>query len=1739
MCMLEIHDYKIIDILYQNTQTIAYQALRKTDQQKFILKTQKSEFPSLKEISKLQHEYEMIKDRYCEGIIHAEDIIRYQNRLFLVLEDIHGKTLDEIISQRKNLNLSDFLPIAIQLAFALEKLHENGIIHKDIKPSNIMVDSNWNVKLIDFSISSKLAFETQNMVNPNVLEGSLLYLSPEQTGRMNRLIDYRTDFYSLGVTFYEMLTGKCPFEGLDALELIYFHLAKFPPSIHEINLNVPPMVSSIVQKLMAKSADDRYSSAYGLKMDLLKLQQGETSFQIGEHDKKNVLHVSQTLYGRDREIQALFSIFKRVCESGNSELVLVAGNSGVGKSAFIGEVYKPLSKEQGYFIKGKFDLLQRTDPYTAFIQAFKELIAQFLADQEDKLAKIRGQILEALGPNAGVITEFLPELELIIGTQSPPIKLPPLESQNRFNYVFGQFIAVFAKKEHPSLIFLDDLQWADQSSLNLIEYFLPRSNKYIFMTGAYRSNEVGPDHILNSALNTLKNSGVNLATITLEPLSYENVKELISDTFKETNVEDLAQIVFEKTGGTPFFINEFLKTLYQEKLLYFLEGKWHWNQEQIIAKNYSSNVVDLMVANIQKLSKPAQETLIMAACIGSQFDLKTLSLICQKSMQEIASLIWEAMKAGLIMNSGGSYKEAAVIPEDSLEVIEYKFLHDRIQEAAYQFISKEKSQEVHLQIGKLLLQNQGEQNLFAVVSHFNCGLSLLKDTQEKIDVANLNLKAAYKAKASNAYKEALTFANAGISLLPPNSWKDLYSLTFNLEKEAAENKFLLKRMEEAEAQLFELIKASQNILDKADIYYLLITLYSIKDPDKGVSYAIEILEELGLHFPKKVNKSHVLLQLIKLQIVISLKSKETLINLPTLTSPKLLKSLEIIEILSHCSIFSSPLYFALSFLKDAEFHLRYGFTEKIVTAFVGYLIIMINNFHAFKLGRYWLDTIVIGYISRTKHVPSYYYAALCWNINYWYMPVHSICALAKKGMQVAIENGDLNFYFVLGTYYFNFYYVGGSLREILNACNNFNLESSKAVAAGYYYMAQCLVYLINLFLGTELYDQSKVNYYIKNVNNSMHIGAINLFFISYFYIMENHEEAYSYLEKYEPIEDVHLAFILSIYAQTFKGLILVNCYKNTSFSQRFSVRRKLKKVQKFLKLCSDQQSYNFSPHYYLVSAQIASLGNNLEKTIKLYNQAVDCSLTSENWQFAALANENAAKFLLKMQQPKLAKSYMQEAHYYYNRWEAFAKVKLLEETYPQWFKEERKETGLVDTLSSTTTRAGNLDYLSIIKSTQALSSEIILNKLLEKLMRILLENAGAQRGLLLMERGEKLYIEAEGYSGEVSIKKQPLENRKDIPLSLIHYVERTKENIILHQATEDERFSKDPYIQENCLKSVICSPILYQNKAIGFLYLENNATVGAFTKERIEALSVLSTQAAISIENAQFYFTLEEKVADRTKELNQTLLQLKLMQNQLIQKEKLASLGLLTSGIAHELKNPLNFIHNFSYISNNEIEDALNDIKNLNSTNFSEILLNLKEKLSRIDAHSKRADKIIQGMLVHSRQVTSKAELIDIHSHLDQVLKLITQKYSKIEEGFTITVVKEYDPLLKKIEGFPAQLDQVFDNIIDNACYALFEQFKKRGSNFIARLEVSTQYLKDQFIIKIKDNGLGISKESLNRIFEPFFTTKPPGSGTGLGLFFVHDIISKQHNGTIEVKSEPDQSTEFIITLPTKQLESL
>jgi serine/threonine protein kinase len=733
-----IADYNLIEVIYEGTTTCVYRGLRKSDQTSVIIKTLKAEYPTIEQLAQLRHEYKILQSLEIEGIVKPLALESYQNGLALILSDFDAESLKTFITNQK-LELRQFLQIAIQLSKTLDQLHQNNIIHKDIKPHNILIaPQTGEVKIIDFSISSCLSRENLTVSNPNLLEGTLAYMSPEQTGRMNRSIDYRTDFYSLGVTFYEMLTGQLPFQTTDPLELTHCHIAKIPVSPQELNPEIPQAVSAIVMKLLAKTAEERYQSALGIKADLevclKKLQATEKieDFIVGQLDLYSQFLIPQKLYGREQEVATLMDAFERV-SLGATEMMLVSGYSGIGKSSLVNEVHKPIVRQRGYFISGKFDQFKRNIPYASLIQAFQELIRQLLTESYEKIAIWKAKILEALGANGQIIIDVIPEVKLIIGHQPVVPQLGLTESQNRFNRVFKQFIHVFCQKEHPLVIFLDDLQWTDSASLKFIPLLLNDPiSQYLLLIGAYRDNEVNATHPLRITLEEIQKTGVVINNIVLQPLQFSDVNQLVSDTLRNNhkNSQPLAELVFTKTQGNPFFLTQLLKSLYQDNLLIFnfSKGCWQWDTELLQDIDITDNVIELMVNQIQKLAPTTQNVLKLAACIGDKFTLDVLSIVNQKSLSETAKNLWESLQTGLVMPLSQSYKIPLVITSQQSDIltteqeqitIAYKFLHDRVQQAAYSLIVDSQKKETHLKIGKLLLQNttfeERQEKIFALV----------------------------------------------------------------------------------------------------------------------------------------------------------------------------------------------------------------------------------------------------------------------------------------------------------------------------------------------------------------------------------------------------------------------------------------------------------------------------------------------------------------------------------------------------------------------------------------------------------------------------------------------------------------------------------------------------------------------------------------------------------------------------------------------------------------------------------------------------------------------------------------------------------------------------------------------------------------------------------------------------------------------------------------------------------------
>ncbi|MDM8540104.1 serine/threonine-protein kinase PknK [Desulfococcaceae bacterium HSG9] len=809
--MLKIPGYTIQSQIYESACSLVYRARRDKDDLPVILKLLKEDYPTPEEIIRYRQEYDITRNlKDATGVIGVYGLENYQKTFLMILEDFDAESLSNLMKTGKTAP-DDFLEIGIRIAAVLGEIHKADIIHKDINPSNIVMNpETGEIKIIDFGISTTLSRENPAVKNPNVLEGTLAYISPEQTGRMNRSLDYRTDLYSLGATFYELLTGSPPFVTDDAMKLVHSHIAKIPASPCEKDRKIPESLSAIVMKLLAKNAEDRYQSAWGLKADLEEclnqLRQSRTiaEFPLARRDIADRFQVPQKLYGCEREIDTLLEAFDRVSR-GAAEMMLVAGYSGIGKTVLVKEINKPVTRQRGYFISGKFDQLHKR-PYSALIQAFKELITQLLTETDEQLNRWKEKLLATLGPNGQVMIDVLPELELVIGPQPDAAKLPPEQERNRFNLVFQNFINVFTQPEHPLVIFIDDLQWIDSASLNLIKMNTTPDRQYLLFIGAYRDNEVSDAHPLMLTLNEIRKTGAIVNQIAITPLNLSHINLFIAGALKCTpeRAEPLAELVLAKTDGNPFFMGEFLKTLYMEDLLEFdyEKGRWQWDYELIQVKDITANVVTLMAERIQRFKKETQQVLRLAACIGNKFDLEKLAIIYEKPQNTAATHLNEAVAEGLVIENRnlksdtGKSERDIQNPDFKFEIssFQYKFAHDRIQQAAYSLIPESERPAIHLKIGRLMLKNtpsgERELNIIETVDQLNLGRSLIHRQSERDELAELNLTAGKTAKASAAYEQASMYLITGKDQLAEDSWQHHYNLTLEMYVEAAEAAYL-------------------------------------------------------------------------------------------------------------------------------------------------------------------------------------------------------------------------------------------------------------------------------------------------------------------------------------------------------------------------------------------------------------------------------------------------------------------------------------------------------------------------------------------------------------------------------------------------------------------------------------------------------------------------------------------------------------------------------------------------------------------------------------------------------------------------------------------------------------------------------------------------------------------------------------------------------------------------------------
>lgn len=1491
---MELSGYLIKEEVYEGELFFIFRALRKNDNKLVILKVLKNDHPTSEQLNRLKTEYEIGKKIQSEGVLTVYALEQSENSIFLAFEDFEGQSLKAYLATN-NLDPINFLRLAIAITEVLGEIHEHFIIHKDINPSNILINPKTKkIKIIDFGVATLLPRERLEARNPKVLEGTLVYMSPEQTGRMNRGIDYRTDYYSLGISFYEMLTKQLPFESQDAIEIIHAHLAKTPAAPYEVNPNIPKEISDIVMKCLEKTPEKRYQSAFGLKYDLQQcldqLQQLGTigTFEIGAKDISSRFQISEKIYGRDEEINLLLDTFERA-SIWQSELILITGDAGSGKSTLAQEIQKAIMQKKGYFIQGKFSETSHNVPYFGLIQAIQGLTRKILSETQEGINIWKERLLAALGTNGKLITDIFPELIAIIGPQPEIAEITPTESQNRFLIVFQSFISSLATQKNPLVIFLDDVQSADPASLKLLELLISQTeSRYILTILGYKEQEIDSSHPFRRILEGIQKKGTSINFIQLGHLKFADVEQLLADTLHCTAKASsaLAKLCYDKTQGNPFFLHQFLNNLYQESLITFSSktGGWWWDIEEIKKQAITDNVVELMAQKLHKLPKETQAVIELASCIGNQFDLQILSFLSEKSLKQTSQELWKSLEEGLILPLDNHYQSVENVPNFN---VNYRFQHTRVQQAAYSLVSTTNKQHYHLKIGRWLLQNAPQEKqaaiIFDIVSHLNLAIDLITTPEEMISIAELNLIAAKKARTSAAYDTTIAYTSIAIKLLGETAWNKHYPLMLELQNISAESAYLVGDFSRMNNSIEAVLKNAKDILDEVKVYIVKIAYYvSDQRPEQAAELAFPILSRLHINFPRHPNLFHVALVFLHSQLLLLTKSIEDLKNLPPMTNPHAIAAMQIMIVFMPAIYVYVPKLVPIMMLKILIISLQYGNSPLSGSSYGGQGIFLAGFLNRIEKG-YEYAKLAFYIVDRS---PQKVVLPLVWLGGYfcvahWKISLREVAQHLLEAHQVALANGDLlhvgsssNIYCV------SLFLAGEELTLVFSEMQkyaNLNLKINQKL---HYTALSVHSQAINNLLEPSTDPTSLVGRYFNeetaNINDDIHLLSIVCFQKMILnYLFGDYEQA---------IKNATIAKKWAIQATPFVPYI--NFYESLSYLAHFRyskglkrkwLLRRIEKNQKKLRLWGKHGPINYSHKYHLVEAEKYRALNLYHLAEINYEKAIKLAGENKYIHEEALANELGSIFHFECGNEKIAKLYLTDAHYSYKKWGAQAKVKALEERYP-WLKtssRNRQKATLtlpaqVSVMSSVTpyaTTTDTLDLGTVLKASQAISTELELPKLITKMLRILVENLGAERGVLVLEENHQL-----GIAGEYLISAQEnsgselkLLTEDNLPISIIQYVYRSKDVVLLESS--DNQFNLDNYITTRKPKSILCAPVLRHSHLIGILYFENNLVTNAFALDHLEILSMLSGQIAVSIENAKFYQSSQRFVPKQFLEL--------------------------------------------------------------------------------------------------------------------------------------------------------------------------------------------------------------------------------------------------------------------------------
>ncbi|MFT6123395.1 MAG: putative ATPase/signal transduction histidine kinase [Oleiphilaceae bacterium] len=1777
--------YIPLETLFSNTSTIIQRATRECDGEKVILKSLVALYPTQAQLQRFLFSCEVTKKFNHPNILKVLDFQERNNTPFMVFEDHQSIDLRKYTQQQvdKCIPIVDFFVIAIQIAEALSVIHHAQVIHKDLHPGNLLIcPQTLKVQVTDFGLASILNREQPSLASPEKLEGLLPYISPEQTGRMNRALDYRTDFYTLGITFYELLSGQLPFSANDALGMVHAHIAKAHKPINQLDKTIPVMVSKLIDKLLSKSAEERYQSALGLKHDLEKCLQGyqqgikTETFELGEADVSDRFQLSQKLYGRTEEVNVLLSHFNQVIK-GQPQLLCVSGYSGVGKSVLINEVHKPIAAHNGLFLAGKFDQFQRSTPYFAFKQALTTWLLKTLSLPERQLTAYRENLTNALGANARVLIDIMIEFKPLLGDLPDVPILGADEAQNRLNFILLKLIR-FIAEDTPLVICIDDLQWADRSSLNLLPLLMREADCALLVIVAYRDNEVDDAHPVMKTLNAVRDhKSESISELSLAPLCTGDVQQLIIDSLhcSAQRAQPLVEMVYQKTDGNPFFINEFLKTLYSEKLLNFDLTRlcWQWNTDAIVTKGITDNVVELMLRKMQKLPLRTQKMLQIASCIGTRFDVALLSVVAEQTENYITRILWPAIEEGLVFQAhilAEATSNNALKHIDHSAVAQFKFLHDRMLQAAYQSMSAAEQQQTHLTIGRLLrnryINEQASSNahyatsLFSIVEQLNHGRSLITDGAEQLFLAELNQQASTMAKSSSAWEAVVQYARVGMSLLPANSWQSCYQLTFSLLQLKAEGEYLCGYPEASDKLYSELLNYCHEDIFKAQIYATRALEHSGRGLwYKGIEFALQGLASLGMPLigwanevateKENINKGHIVNAelLMKEQTLFDEQIKQTPIEsieqLPEMTDSRKLIAIKILSTLTACAfLLNNTVLMRLGVLRGLNLVLTAGKSDLAGSQLTWFAVLLVQQ-HDYARGAEVAEHAIklLKYYPHAQELASSYnvLAGLVLPIKQTY----SECSQQHKmAYEIGLENGEIarGVISLNNTLFLN-YSSGIALSSIKSQA----LDISRVCRRKKVFAPQgtnILTLTKALMVPSEHAAKSLEAIHspelLSKIKGSLHEYALFHYRseLAFWYgdsqkSLELAGEAHNGFKigaRFSLYMDHLLQYALLLLAD--RGRVLGETRHNNVLVPNDDLRYCLEE----LKILAESCPTNFDHKYQLLLAEQGQIEKlPLVVVATRYKRAIESAKENGFIQYQALANELFALYLNRIGLVEAATAYLEEAVYLYQRWGCTARILYLKKNYAQLLPFIKNVEGVPDysnsalnseaysssILSSGTSRNGEfgdesgLDFESVMKSSQLISSELKLNSLAQKIMGVLTESAGAQTAALILNTPKGPRVQARVSDQDDSkIELSQAENNApemldqclDLPRSIISYALRTDKVVNISDVATNTSFENEPYLKSQSPQSILCVPVDYRDKKVGVLYLENKLTSKAFTESRLAVINMLLSQTAISIENARLFEEtnqltqgLELKVTERTEALSESNNALQIANDEL---------NAFSYSVSHDLRSPLRTMKGFSQILLSEYSDTLDRMG--------------VRLLQRIKDGSSRMGDLINGLLELSR--VQSDDMVLGRLNLSSIAQEIVNDLNESNADRCVEFICE--PNIQ-VQGDDIMLSSVMVNLLNNA-------WKYSAKKEQAKVEFGHKKLKGKKVYFVKDNGAGFDMEKADMLFGAFqrMHTEKEFSGTGIGLATVKRIINR-HKGEIWAEAEKGMGATFYFTL--------